>query len=556
MKRIRDIVALTCLCMAMALLPGVALATTATSVIVGGVTLNGTTDIYATTDSSGKVTPGGNESGYNVKFQNGMLTLNGATVAGVVRQYSGSGADSNCAIYAAGELKLALIGANTVYSTGGADSRRGIFVYYLGAANDASLTIEGSGSLDVYAAAGGDHVHDGILVFGSLTINSGTITAEGRGTDGNSYGVRAVTDFLMTGGSLTATGGDVTGEHHMSCGVVASGTVTLSGGTLNAIGGAGTSSSYGMSSGVRNSIIINASANEQVKVTAKTTDMTDDGYRRAFNSAPVISDGATYTWSLTENNPNPTPSTTTPYAWESSQTFTELTLGQIVATPVARPAAGAYDTVQRVELSCTTAGATIRYTTDGSEPTASNTEYSASTPIVVASDTTIKAKAFKDGDTPSETLTAAYTIIPPSLTVSPSASFTQGAAPRNLMLNVGNEGSEPNNATHFGSLEISSDGVDFTDVSAEKYDLTYGSIHIALHQDYLNTLTPGAYRLRVNLAGRFAGLAPTTTLTVTDAVIPPKTGDSATPLLWLCLCLSSGAGLAVHLVMRRKQRNG
>lgn len=79
-----------------------------------------------------------------------------------------------------------------------------------------------------------------------------------------------------------------------------------------------------------------------------------------------------------------------------------------VATPTFSPAAGTYTTAQTVSINCVTGGATIHYTTDGSEPTASSTLYSSA--IEVAATTTIKAKAFKDGMTASAVAEAAYTI--------------------------------------------------------------------------------------------------------------------------------------------------
>ena len=79
-----------------------------------------------------------------------------------------------------------------------------------------------------------------------------------------------------------------------------------------------------------------------------------------------------------------------------------------VATPTFSPAAGTYGSTQSVSLSCGTAGATIYYTTDGSEPTRSSTAYSSA--ISVSVNTTIKAKAFKRGMHASETASATYNI--------------------------------------------------------------------------------------------------------------------------------------------------
>jgi len=79
-----------------------------------------------------------------------------------------------------------------------------------------------------------------------------------------------------------------------------------------------------------------------------------------------------------------------------------------VSTPTFSPAGGTYSTAQTVTISSATSGATIRYTTDGSTPTASSPIYTS--PITVSSTKTIKAFAVKSGLTNSAVATALYTI--------------------------------------------------------------------------------------------------------------------------------------------------
>jgi ribosomal protein L40E len=89
--------------------------------------------------------------------------------------------------------------------------------------------------------------------------------------------------------------------------------------------------------------------------------------------------------------------------------------GQIpeVATPTFSPAGGTYSSTQSVTISCSTAGATIRYTTDGSNPTSTTgTVYSG--PISVSSSMTLKAIAYGSGYTDSDVATATYTINAPA----------------------------------------------------------------------------------------------------------------------------------------------
>ncbi|MGA2975823.1 MAG: chitobiase/beta-hexosaminidase C-terminal domain-containing protein [Spirochaetia bacterium] len=80
-----------------------------------------------------------------------------------------------------------------------------------------------------------------------------------------------------------------------------------------------------------------------------------------------------------------------------------------VVTPTFSPAAGTYATPQGVTISTTTTGASIRYTTDGTDPSSTaGTLYS--TPVSVAVTTTIKAIAYMTGMADSAVASAAYTI--------------------------------------------------------------------------------------------------------------------------------------------------
>ena len=81
---------------------------------------------------------------------------------------------------------------------------------------------------------------------------------------------------------------------------------------------------------------------------------------------------------------------------------------QQVATPTFTPAAGEYTEAQNVEIACTTEGATIYYTLDGTDPTVNSTAYT--TTIAISDSTTVKAFAVKEGMTDSEIATAVYVI--------------------------------------------------------------------------------------------------------------------------------------------------
>lgn len=80
-----------------------------------------------------------------------------------------------------------------------------------------------------------------------------------------------------------------------------------------------------------------------------------------------------------------------------------------VAAPSFSPTAGAYSSAQSVTISTATSGATIRYTTDGSTPSATvGTVYSSV--LSISATTTLKAIATKSGMTDSTVTSGTYTI--------------------------------------------------------------------------------------------------------------------------------------------------
>lgn len=144
----------------------------------------------------------------------------------------------------------------------------------------------------------------------------------------------------------------------------------------------------------------------------------------------------------TTNGSNPTPTTGTLYTgaisvaqtavikaiaytgtWTSPVSTAKYTIW--AATPTATPAAGTYIGTQSVTLSTTTSGATIRYTTDKTTPTAtSGTIYSGS--ITVSASETIRAIAYTGTLSASNLRTAAYTIATTGAAATPSFSPVGG----------------------------------------------------------------------------------------------------------------------------------
>lgn len=141
------------------------------TVIVGGVTMEyAGTPAYAKTDANGHVTLGGNSSDYNIKFDDGVLTLNNATIIYNEKEYMG-------AIVAEQSLTIELIKGTTNTVTNnvncpGAQISVGIFTDYH------DLTIQGSGTLNVTCNATDNSFSYGIDTQ-NLVIDSATVKAEG-----------------------------------------------------------------------------------------------------------------------------------------------------------------------------------------------------------------------------------------------------------------------------------------------------------------------------------------------------------------------------------------
>jgi hypothetical protein len=79
-----------------------------------------------------------------------------------------------------------------------------------------------------------------------------------------------------------------------------------------------------------------------------------------------------------------------------------------VVAPTFSPAGGTYRRAQTVTITTSTAGATIRYTLDGSTPTETNG--TVGTSVKISNSETLKAIAYESGRTDSPVTSANYTI--------------------------------------------------------------------------------------------------------------------------------------------------
>jgi alpha-tubulin suppressor-like RCC1 family protein len=100
-------------------------------------------------------------------------------------------------------------------------------------------------------------------------------------------------------------------------------------------------------------------------------------------------------------------------------TISEPGLSWKAGTPTLSPVGGNYTAAPDVTLASTTPVATIRYSTDGSDPTGASAVYVAPLPIGVT--TTLKARAFKAGLAASNVATAQYALTVATPTFTPVA---------------------------------------------------------------------------------------------------------------------------------------
>ena len=142
-------------------------------------------------------------------------------------------------------------------------------------------------------------------------------------------------------------------------------------------------------------------------------------------------------------------------ATSSTQTSPKLT----VAVPTFTPNGGSFTETQSVTISCATAGAKIHYTTDGTTPTTSSTEYTV--PFSLTSTTTVKAIAVKDGMDNSAVATATFT----------KSSGGSGGGGGALPLPPAAEKPEITADSSQGKVELSEDGTAAVITPADGYEI-------------------------------------------------------------------------------------
>jgi len=138
----------------------------------------------------------------------------------------------------------------------------------------------------------------------------------------------------------------------------------------------------------------------------------------------------------------------------SSATYNIAAISR-VAQPVFYPVAGAYVGSQSVTITCATPGATIKYTTDSSDPITSATAVAYSSPVAVESTLTLKAAAVKAGNENSSVASGLYTIKaaapvfnPPAGSYSSAQQVIISTATAGASIYYTTDGTEPSVSSH------------------------------------------------------------------------------------------------------------
>ena len=267
-----------------------------------------------------------------------------------------------------------------------------------GGGNDLTVSTPLADGSNDYAGVGGlTKAGNGTMVLtgtntytGATTVNAGTLLV-------NSY---------ISTGAVTVNGGILGGT-----GIITGPVTVNSGGVLTA----GTSDALGTLT-INGDIVLSGNTALRLnkggaapcdKIAKSSGTLTFGGTLTLSSVGAMLTGGESFIicaaggiGSFTTISPA-TPNNDPGFVWDTTALNTSGIISVVavgtVTTPVFSPEPGGYLGAQSITLSCTTAGAAIYYTTDGSEPTVGSTPYSSSITVPVDVPKTIRAIAVKEG---------------------------------------------------------------------------------------------------------------------------------------------------------------
>ena len=207
-----------------------------------------------------------------------------------------------------------------------------------------------------------------------------------------------------------------------------------------------------------------------------------------------------------------------------------------VATPTFSPSPGTFTTAQSVTLSCTTPGAAIHYTTDGSTPTAASPTFSAAIQVPLDTSKTIKAIATKanwdDSAVASGTFVVTGTVATPTFspaagTYATSQSITLSSATPGASLHYTTDGTTPDASSplYTAPIVIPLDTTATVSAIAIKQDWTDSAVASATYVITGTVATP-TFSLA---AGTYTTARTVSLSTTTPGAVIHYTTDGSTP---------------------------
>ena len=162
-------------------------------------------------------------------------------------------------------------------------------------------------------------------------------------------------------------------------------------------------------------------------------------------------------------------------------------------TPTLSPVAGIYSSTLDVTVATSPAGATLRYTTDGTDPTPSSTPYTA--PVAITASTTLKARASVPGKADSNVASGQYTLkvatpsfTPAGGTYTAPQSVTMSTSSPGATIRYTTDGTTPtsNSSAYVGAVSIATTttvkavgfrtGWTDSDIQSRQYTMSFGQV--------------------------------------------------------------------------------
>ena len=467
----------------------------------------------------------------------GIYATNGLSISGgTVKAYGGDTSSGySYGIYTDGSLTIS--DDADVTANGGKANYNSYGIYA-----NTGLTISGDNT--VVTATGGEErarKSKGIFVNSNyVTIESGKVEATGGKAGVESYGIEARDNIEISGGTVTATGGEVTsGAFTYSFGIYSNNNVTISNtATVTAKGGETTNYDSTCSHGIyaSNGLSISGGTVTAQAGTAKTA--------RAFEKSPSISISPNYWWRISESDEYTQFSdSSSAYTWSVEHTYVEI---RDTAPAAATTYTVTFDANGGTGEMEAATGVSGEYTLPANGFTApagkrfkcwsvNGAEKAVGDKITVSANTTVKAVW--------ETIvTAVWETIPATSTEydildGANSSWTQNSD---------------------GSLSIRGSGafsefvgvkVDGKSVDEQYYTVKEGSTIVTLKAEYLSTLAAGPHTIQ--LIWKDGTASTTFNINVNN----PNTGDNGGLALAAALLALSAAAIAASGFNRKRGKS-